>query len=469
MTDLTAATGPPAEGTAPAGTKPPAGPPPAQPPPAQPSPGPGPPPGGRPRRGRLGLWREADFRRLWTGEVTSALGTAIGAVALPLVAVVVLDVPPLVLGVITASAWLPWLLIGLLAGAWVDRLPRRRVMQCCDLLFVAIYLSVPVAAWLGLLTAGQLVVVALLSGTVRVFFHTAYGAIVPTLVAKPDLLEANVKLRSGESAAEVAGPGLAGLIGQLLGPVSAVLAHAASYLVSLLCLSRIETTERPPERSARRGIRQEIAEGVRFVAGDRYLRVLVCFSAMGNFALSGIQAVQVLFLVRTVGLEPGGVGAVFAVVSVGGLLGATLAGRVARRWGTARALLYCELLAAPCILLLPMAGTQIPLAVSTLAWGVAVGGIVAGNVISGSFFQTYTPGPLLGRVRATTSTLNYGSFAVGALTGGVLGGLLGLPGTIWAMCAVLAGAGALLLLSPIRPLRELPTAREETGAEPVTL
>ncbi|MTE22389.1 MFS transporter [Streptomyces sp. TRM43335] len=416
----------------------------------------------KPPRDWWGLWRRPDFRRLWTGEVTSALGTAVGSVALPLVAVVVLDAPPIMLGVITASAWLPWLFIGLLAGAWVDRLSRRRVMQTCDALLIGIHLSVPLAAWAGLLTIWQLVAVALLSGGVRVFFHTAYGAIVPTLVAGSELLEANVKLRSGESAADVAGPGLAGIIAQFLGAVSAVLVHAVSYVVSLVCLSRIETRESPPERSARRGIRREIAEGVHFVSGDRYLRVLVCFSALGNVALSGIQSVQVLFLVRIVGLEPGGVGMVFAVVSVGGLLGATLAGRIARRFGTARALLACELVAAPCIVLLPLAGHRVPLAAATLAWAVAVGGIVAGNVVSGSFVQSYCPRPLLGRVRATTSTLNYGAFAAGALLGGFLGQSLGLTGTIWIMCAVLAGAATLLLLSPVRPLRDLPTVPDPT-------
>ncbi|MEV6974202.1 MFS transporter [Kitasatospora sp. NPDC093806] len=409
-----------------------------------------------PPRSRWGLWAQGNFRKLWIGETTSGLGTAVGNVALALVAVVTLDASPFMVGVLTASAWVPWLFLGLLAGAWVDRWPRLKVMLVCDLLLLVLFGSVPVAGWFDALTMAQLIVVALLAGAVKVFFSTAYSAVLPTLVAKPDLLEANVKLRSGDSAAEIAGPGLAGLLSQAFGAASGLLADAVTYLVSAFCLGGIRAEEKPPARSERRGILREIGEGVRFLVHDPYLRTLASFAAVGNLGLNGIQAVQTVFLVRSVGVTPGGIGAVFAVVSVGGLAGAALAGRIARRFGTARGLLLCELVAAPFILLLPLAGTRLPLAVSAVAWSVAVCGVIAGNVIAGSFYQGYCPPAMIGRIRASASTVNFSAIPVGALLGGWLGEVLGARTTIWIMASVLLSAGAVLLASPLRGLRNFP-------------
>ncbi|MFD4397704.1 MFS transporter [Kitasatospora sp. NPDC058478] len=415
-----------------------------------------------PSRSRWGLWAQADFRRLWIGETTSGLGTAVGNVALALVAVVTLHASPLAVGLLTASAWLPWLFLGLPAGAWVDRWPKLRVMLVCDLLLLVLFVSVPVAGWLGVLTMAQLVLVALLTGGVKVFFSTAYGAVLPSLVAKEDVLEANVKLRSGESAVEIAGPGAAGLLSQVFGATSGLLADAVSYLVSAVCVARITVVEQPPPPSQRRGILKEIGEGVGFLARDPYLRTLACFGAVGNLGLNGIQAVQTVFLVRSVGIGSGEVGLVFAVVSIGGLAGAAVAGRLAGRLGSARGLLLCELVVAPFIFLLPMAGDQLPLAVSALAWSVAVCGVVAGNVLAGSFYQSYCPPAMIGRIRASASTVNYSAIPLGALLGGWLGEVLGPRTTIWIMAGVLLSAGAVLLASPLRGMRDFP-ARPEHG------
>jgi predicted MFS family arabinose efflux permease len=414
----------------------------------------------RPPRGRWGLWTEPDYRKLWIGETTSGLGTAVGNVALALVAVVTLKATPFMVGLLTASAWLPWLFIGLAAGAWVDRWPRRKVMLVSDVALLLLFVSVPVAAWLGVLTMAQLVAVAFLAGAVKVFFSTAYGALVRSVVATPDLLEANVKLRAGESAADIAGPGAAGVISQLLGAVTGIFADALTYLVSALFLSSMKVHEEPPPRTGRRRIRREIAEGVGFLVHDRYLRTLACFGAVANLGLNGIQAVQTVFLVRGVGLSPRGVGTVFAVVSIGGLVGASMAGRIARRFGTARGLLLCDFAIAPFIFLLPLAGRQLPLPLSALAWSVAVAGVVAGNVIAGSFYQAYCPPELIGRIRASSSTVNYCAIPVGALLGGYLGGVLGSRTTIWIMASVLLSAGLFLLAGPIRRRRDLPTAAD---------
>lgn len=186
-----------------------------------------------PRQRRPGglLWHR-DFRLLWGGETVSWLGNYMAVVAMPLLAVNVLHASNFAIGALVAAGYLPWLVIGLPAGAWVDQLPARRVMVTCDLVSTALYASVPVSAWAGGLTLGQLMIVALLAGTATVFFSTAYQVYLRTLLTPADLVEGNAKLQGSEAAAELAGPSLAGLVAQALGAAAALLANAASFLVS---------------------------------------------------------------------------------------------------------------------------------------------------------------------------------------------------------------------------------------------
>lgn len=191
-----------------------------------------------------------DLRCLWVGETISKLGSTVSAVIVPLVAVVTLHAGAFIVGLLSAAAWLPWLVIGLPAGAWVDRLARRRVMLAADAVSLALFASVPLAAWLGVLSIGQLLAVALLGGAAGVFFQTAYQTYLPTLVDRPQLAGANALVQGSESAAQVAGPGLAGAMVTMSGAVSGMLVDAASFLASALCLLAIRTRSR---RSPRRG------------------------------------------------------------------------------------------------------------------------------------------------------------------------------------------------------------------------
>lgn len=404
------------------------------------------------------LRHHRDFRLLWLGETVSTAGTNVTRVALPLVAVVTLHASTFEVSLLTAAAWLPWLVIGLPAGAWVDRLPRRPVMLASDGVSVALLLSVPIAAWGGALTVGHLLVVALTVGVASVFFQTAYEVYLPALVGAEQLPEANAKLMGSESVGDIASPGMAGLIAQLAGAVTALLVDAVSFAFSAVCLLAIRTEERPPPRSRRvTGMWVEIREGLRFVAGDPYLRVFTLFGAAANLALMGYQAILVVFLVRELGVSPGITGLVLSGMSVGGVLGAVLAGRIARRFGTARGVLIAQLGAAPCALLIPLADAG-PRLVLVVLGGVGIGtGVVASNVIAGSWRQAYCPRELLGRALVSMKFLNHGGAPVGALLGGVLGSAFGLRPTIWIMACALIVASLLLLIGPLRHHRNLPT------------
>ncbi|MFI5584324.1 MFS transporter [Amycolatopsis sp. NPDC051758] len=412
-----------------------------------------------------GLWGNRDFRLLWTGETTSMLGSMVASTALPLVAVVTLQASTFEIALLTAVAWLPWLVVGLPAGAWVDRLPKRPVMLACNTVSMAVFGSVPLAAAFGVLSMPYLLAAALLGGVAKVFFTLAYRAYLPALVRPDELLAANAKLQGSESATQVGGPGLAGLLAQAFGPVSGVLADAVSFGVSVLCVRAIKVREAvvPVERTP---LRSQIAEGLRFVLQDRYLRTLMTFGAVSNLALTGYQAIHIVFLSRTLGAAPGLVGLVLAVAASGGVLGAALAGRLGARFGTARAFLLCEVFAAPMLLLGPLSGPGWGLALFVLAEFGVCAGVVASNVLTTTFRQQYSPPELFSRINSSASIVNYGTIPLAGVLGGVLGEVIGVRETLWVMSGVLIVA--LGMLAPLvkerdfpvtaaaRPLRRLP-------------
>ena len=414
----------------------------------------------------MSLARHRDFRLLWIGETTSSLGSSVASVALPLVAVVTLQAGTFTVGLLAAAAWLPWLLIGLPAGAWVDRRAKRPMMLACNVASMLFFVSVPVAAWFGFLTVGQLLVVALLGGAAKVFFATAYRVYLPALVSTGELLEANSKLQGSESAVQVAGPGLAGLLAQAFGAVSGLLVDAVSFGISVLCLRSIRARESRPERTTTDRLRDEIGDGLRFVVHDRFLRLLTVFGAISNIALMGYDSIAVVFLVRDLGAGPAMVGIVLALASTGGVFGALLASRISARFGSARGFLLCEVSAAPMLILGPLSGPGWGLALF-VAGGIGLGaGVVTSNVLTSTFRQSYCPPELFGRITASTAVLNYGAIPLGALLGGGLGQALGVRETLWIMAGVQLASMAVLLFSPLRTLREFPTAAARPPLRP---
>ncbi|MET0191039.1 MAG: MFS transporter, partial [Pseudonocardia sediminis] len=227
------------------------------------------------------LWRHRDFLLLWSGESVSQVGTRIGDVAIPLLAVTVLGVTPWQMGLLTAAQTAGFLLIGLLAGVVLDRVRRFPVMIAADLARFALLATIPVAGWFGVLGYPQLLVVAFLAGLGTVFFDVAYQSVLPSLVGREHLVEGNGKLESTRAGAEAGGPALGGGLVQLVGSVGAVLVDAVSYLASAALLSRIRTAEPDPVPSGT-SVRAEIGEGLRFVWGHRLLRPIVLCTGTSN-------------------------------------------------------------------------------------------------------------------------------------------------------------------------------------------
>jgi MFS family permease len=411
----------------------------------------------------LAILRQREFRLLWTGETTSCLGSSVGGVALPLAALTVLHAGVFAVSALTAAAWLPWVLIGLPAGAWVDRLPRRRVMVIADLISLAAFASIPVAAWCGRLSVAQVLIVALTAGTAGVFFKTGYKAFLPAVLEPAQLLEGNAKLQGSEQVTNVTGPGLAGLIAQSAGAVCGVLADAVSFAISAFCLSRIQVSE-PEPASARRSLRRDIAEGLAIVLRDPLLRVSAIYGCLSNFTLVGYQAVLVVFLVRTVGLSSGLTGLLLTLSSLGGVLGAVLARRAASHFGTARVALYSKVLLFPAGLLIPLASKGPGLALFVVGSVTVIAGVVAGNIVWAGFTQARYPARLIGRVSTSTQVFNYGAIPAGALVAGVIASQLGVRMTLWIMLGGLVASTWVLLLGPLPHLRDLPATPIDPAA-----
>ena len=242
-------------------------------------------------------------------------------------------------------------------GAWVDRLPLRPLMIICDLVAAALFISVPIAWWLDLLSLPYLLAVGLLTGATSVFFSTAYHVYLTSVLTADELMAGNTTLQGSESAAQVAGPGLAGLITRGFGAVGGLLVNAVTFLVSAVCLSLIRgtLTEREPEEQPG-SLLAQISQGLRFVLRDQYLRAFVTYGALGNVTLAGYEAIQVVYLIRTLGASSLVVGILIAAGSLGGVLGSLLVGPVVKRFGSARGVLVRQLGAAPFGLLIPLAG-----------------------------------------------------------------------------------------------------------------
>jgi predicted MFS family arabinose efflux permease len=383
-------------------------------------------------------------------------------VGVPLLALAVLHASTFAVSALTAAAYLPWLVIGLPVGAWVDRLPPRPLMVSCDIVSALLYASLPVAAWAGVLTTGQVLAVALLAGAANVFFATAYQVYLPALVTPGELLEGNAKLQGSMSVATLGGSSAAGLAAKAVGDATALLFNAGSFLVSATCLLLIRARPAPREPAKRATtVRAEISEGARFIVRDPLLRPMSIYAAIANLANSGSTALVVVFLIRVAGFGPAAVGLLMATTGAGGIAGAMVARRVAGRLGTARTLLLCMLGSGLFALLIPLTGPGPRAAFYVVGSAVLGAGGTAGNIILVSFRQAYCPPPMLGRVTASQRFLVYGTIPLGALMAGGLGTVLGVRNALWVMLGLFALSGTVLLTRSVRADKNLPdtTAR----------
>ena len=403
------------------------------------------------------LLRHRDFRLLWGGESVSELGSQVSLLAIPLLAVRTLHATAFEMGLLTAASTAAFLIVGLPAGVWVDRVRRRRLMIGADLGRVLALGSIPIAAAVGRLTLAQLFVVTLVSGVLTVFFDVAYQSYLPALVGREHLVEGNAKLTGSAEVAAVAGPGAAGALVQAVGSSAAVAVDSVTFLVSAMAVGAIRSPEPKPTvpEGGHAGLVEGIAQGLRFVFGNALLRAIAATTATSNFFSGIAAAVEIVFLVRQVHASPGVIGLLFALGGVGGVAGAFSAGPIARRVGGARATII-GIAGSVGALLIPLTMPGAGL----LYFGVGILMVsfsaTVYNVNQVSFRQRLCPDRLLGRMNATMRFVVWGVLPIGALIGGIMGVVFGLRTTLLIGALGQAVAGIWLLASPMRRLRDFP-------------
>lgn len=407
--------------------------------------------------GRPSLLRHRDFMLLWTGQTISEVGSVITPFALPFLAVTALNASNFQVGLLTALGSLAFLLVALPAGVVVDRVARHRLMMWCDVLRAAVVATVPVAWYLDTLTLTHLCAVALVTGSLTVFFDVAYQSYVPVLVDKEALIDANGKLGTTSSAAATIGPTVAGVLVATIGGARALAADAVSFLVSAVSLFLIRTPEPKPARpdGPRPAFRKEMGEGLGFVVRHPVLRRIVACTGTVNLFAHMALAMEMPFLIRELGLSPGKAGLLLALGTVGGVLGGLLAGRLARRVGSARIIWLAPLVLGLPSYLAPLAYPGWRVVLYGIGWFAFTFGAVVYNTAQVTYRQQICPPELLGRMNAAVRWIVWGTIPLGALLGGAFATWFGLRPTLWIGLVGASLGGLWVYFSPLRRLRDV--------------
>jgi MFS family permease len=404
------------------------------------------------RRPRGLLWRNGDFLRLWSAQTVSELGSQVTNLALPLAAIYVLKATTFEVAALGVVEFLPFVLFSLPAGVWVDRLRRRPILIAADWGRAAALCSIPLAYLAGALTLDQLYVVGFVSGVLTVFFDVSYQSYLPSLVERDQLGEGNSKLQISASAAQLAGPGLSGvLVGAITAPY-AIAVDAASFVGSALLMTAIKRVEELPAALAgtRRRMRAEISEGLGYVFRHPLMRPMMLWVAVANFFGTVIGSIVLVYAVRVLHISAVTIGLVFSLANVGVLLGAATGTRIAKRFGIGPTLIGLAALGGCAYVLIPLASGS--LAIPFLLAAQLVTGFcgVASNVNGISLLQAITPDRLLGRMNASRRFVVWGVMPFGGLAGGLLGSHLGIRQAIWIGAVGCSVAFIPLLFSSLR-------------------
>lgn len=408
---------------------------------------------------RKALWNNVDFMKFWTGETISLFGSQVTLLALPLTAVLELNAGSEQLGTLRFLESLPYLLLPLLFGAWVDRRRKRPLMILTNSARALLIGLIPLLALFHHLSLVPLYLIAFCTGIFTVLFDLCWLSFVPAIVAKEHLIEANSRVGTSSAAAEVSGPGLGGLLVQFLSAPLALLADSCSYVLSVISLLLIRHREPQPERPADSHLLREIGEGLNFMWNNLYIRTLALQAGAWNFCNGIVEVVFLLYAVRQLGFSAGVIGTIYAIGAVGGLLGAAIAGPLARRFPLGSVICATFTLGSTPFILLPLLGGP--------QWMVAVGSTIVFFLVRtalGIYFvqsislrQAVTPTALMARMNATLRLISYSGVSLGPLVAGFLGAWIGLRQSLW-----VAGIGFIVALvaiffSPIRRLRSFPS------------
>ncbi|MGH3719091.1 MAG: MFS transporter [Pseudonocardiaceae bacterium] len=399
---------------------------------------------------------QRDFRLLWLGSTVSQILGMTSPVAFPLIAANLLSASVTQIGMITAAGYLPWLVLTLPAGVYVDRFQPRTVLLAADSIRAVIITLIPILYALNALALWHIYAVVTTVGVCTVAYEIAYQTVLPLLLPREALMKGNARIQAGRAVAYAVGPALGGFLVTVLGAPHTPVANAAGFLSSGCCVAALRTRGRLSADKPTSGLWRRLGEGLRFVGAQPLLRTSTLASAIGNCCFAGYEALVVVFLIQDVGLPAGQLGPLVGVAGLGSFLGAAVSGTLARWLGTARAAWVPAALVAPFGLLLP--ATQPGVGVLLYIGGALVfsAGFAAFTVGQATLVQMAAPPALLSRAVACTRFVTRSMLFVGGLSGGLLGGLLGPRTALTVIMTVWILTPLVMAFSPVRRLRDMP-------------
>lgn len=396
--------------------------------------------------------------RYLTASGVALWGAQIGQVAVPLTAVTMLHAGAEGTSLLQTALTLPFVILGLPVGAWLDRVRRRPVMIGADLVRAAALITVPVAARFGRLTMTHLLAVVVIQGVATVFFDLGAQSFVKDLAPGALLARTNARLATITQAALIGGPPLAGWAAGLLTAPMVLLVMAAGYLWSAGWLSTLTTRERPASDAPRRHLLHEIGEGVTFVARQPVLRTVVIAGSMVNIGIAGVMTLLPVLALTELGWSERTLGMFLGTGGVGGLIGAVTAVRLADKLGAGRAVLLVGIAVAPLAIAIPLLGRPVPGPIAAVGWALVMLKVGFDSVLMMTFRQQVTPASLMARVNGTMRVLFTGAVALGAATTGALATASGIRWALGASAAFLACVWIPIALSPVRQMTTLGTS-----------
>jgi MFS family permease len=412
------------------------------------------------------LWRDRNFLTMWSGQALSQFGIQVTELALPVLAVLILNATEWQIGVLNAAQVAAFLIVGLPAGAWIDRMRKRRVMIWADAVRAAALAALPLLALFGHLQMWHMYVVALIIGVATVFFDVSNQSFIPSLVRTDQIGEANGKLSATEQLAGLAGPAFGGWIVSVLTAPAAIFVTVGTYVASFVALLFTRDHEKLRPREEHGPLFTEIGEGLRWVFGNPLLRRIVGTTGVANFFGHISMTLLPIFVLRELGLTPAMFGIVFSLSAVGGLLGAVATPRIVARIGEARAIPisaigFCIVpFFLPAISLVPSLAFPF-LVVDFFLMSFTV---LLYNITQVTFRQRITPPRLLGRMNASVRFVVWGVMPISALLAGALGTWIGVVPTLWFAAIGQLMACLFVVTGPFWSMRELPDAHAEHTA-----
>lgn len=406
--------------------------------------------------------RNPSFRALWLSATVGVFGTAVAAVALPIIAAVELAASDFAVAALAGMAFLPWLLFGLPIGVWVDRWPRKPVIVWSLVARIVSLGTLPVAYWLGVLTVAHLFVVAFIAGLSSVFFSLADQALVQHVLAGDELVEGNGVITASGASADAAGRGLAGWLTVVLGASNTLLVQVGASFASLAAIASLRVRERPVARGERH-IFAEMLDGLRYTFSTAPLRAILFNAALWNLGGSMVASLMVLLVIRELGESEIWLGLLMAATSVGGAVGGLSAKRLTDRLGSGPVWRWS---------MVPGVLGYASLLAMTPGWGMIVGlagmfvmGVsIALNIVVGtSFRQRVCPPGMMGRLGAATRMVSWGMLGIASILGGLLAEILGITAAVLAGVLLAATAPLVALFGSLRSVHRL----EDLDREPM--